>query len=154
MSPSPAASTREGIAPDATELVAEALMVSTVRLARRLRQLSDARLTPSQHSVMTSIHRQGPITLGALAEVERVAPPTISRIVAKLESEGLVERRPDPDDGRIVRVVVTDPGADLLAAARSRKVAWLRDHLAQLDPDDRAAVAAAIGALERLVELP
>ncbi|UDY34229.1 MarR family winged helix-turn-helix transcriptional regulator [Dermatobacter hominis] len=136
------------------ELVAEGLLVSTVRLARRLRQLSDARLTPSQHSVMTSINRHGPLTLGALAEVERVAPPTISRVVAKLESDGLVERRTDPTDGRIVRVVVTDSGADMLAAARSRKVAWLGEHLSQLSPEDRDAVAAAIGALERLVELP
>jgi DNA-binding MarR family transcriptional regulator len=138
----------------AGELVAEGLLVSTVRLARRLRQLSDARLTPSQHSVMTSIHRHGPLTLGALADVERVAPPTISRVVAKLESDGLVERHADPSDGRIVRVVVTERGAEMLAAARSRKVAWLGEHLAQLPPQDRAAVAAAIPALERLLELP
>lgn len=136
------------------QLVAEALLVSTVRLARRLRQLSDARLTPSQHSVMTSIHRHGPITLGALADVERVAPPTISRVVAKLEADGLVERRADPDDGRIVRVIATARGAELLEVARSRKVAWLDEHLSQLTAEDRRAVAGAIGALQRLVELP
>jgi DNA-binding MarR family transcriptional regulator len=138
----------------APELVAEGLLVSTVRLARRLRQLSDARLTPSQHSVMTSIHRHGPLTLGELADLERVAPPTISRIVAKLEADGLVARRTDPSDGRIVRVVVTERGAELLEAARSRKVAWLDEHLSQLTPEERDAVAAAIPALVRLLELP
>ncbi len=134
--------------------VAESLLVSTVRLARRLRQLSGARLTPSQHSVMTSIHRHGPLTLGALAEHERVAPPTISRVVAKLESEELVERRPDPADGRIVRVVTTAKGAELLEAARSRKVAWLDEHLSRLSPEDRDRIAAALPAIERLLELP
>ncbi len=134
--------------------MAESLLVSTVRLARRLRQLSEARLTPSQHSVMTSIHRHGPLTLGALAEHERVAPPTISRVVAKLESEDLVERRPDPDDGRIVRVVTTAKGAELLEAARSRKVAWLDDHLSRLSSEDRERISAALPAIERLLELP
>ena len=137
-----------------TDGVAEGLLVSTVRLARRLRQLSEARLTPSQHSVMTSIHRHGPLTLGALAEHERVAPPTISRVVAKLEAEMLVERRQDPTDGRIVRVVTTDKGDELLEAARSRKVAWLDDHLSRLSEEDRRNIAGAIPALARLLELP
>lgn len=133
---------------------AEVLFVSTVRLARRLRQLSDTRLTPSQHSAMMSIHRHGPLTLGALAELERVAQPTTSRVVAKLEAQGLVERRPDPTDGRVVRVVTTPEGDELLDAARSRKVAWIADHLAQLAPDERQRVIDALPALVRLQELP
>ncbi len=137
-----------------TTAAAEVLFVSTVRLARRLRQLSDTKLTPSQHSAMMSIHRHGPLTLGELAEHERVAQPTTSRVVAKLESQGLVERFADPDDGRIVRVVTTPLGEELLDAARSRKVAWIADQLDRLDDDDRAAVLVALPALQRLQELP
>jgi len=134
-------------------IAAEALFVSTVRLARRLRQLSDTRLTPSQHSAMMSIRRHGPLTLGELAEHERVAQPTTSRVVAKLEADGLVRRLADPEDGRIVRVVTTPSGAELLDAARSRKVAWIAEHLAGLEPADRDAVVAALPALQRLQEL-
>lgn len=140
--------------PRTDSAAAESLFVSTVRLARRLRQVADARLTPSQHSVMMSIRRHGPLTLGELAEIERVAQPTISRVVAKLEGDGLVERLPDANDGRVVRVVATADGADLLEAARSRKVAWIDGRLAQLDPEERELLLAALPALERLQALP
>lgn len=140
--------------PRTDSAAAESLFVSTVRLARRLRQVADARLTPSQHSVMMSIRRHGPLTLGELAEIERVAQPTISRVVAKLEGDGLVERLPDANDGRVVRVVATVDGAELLEAARSRKVAWIDGRLAQLDPEERELLLAALPALERLQALP
>ncbi len=140
--------------PRTDSAAAESLFVSTVRLARRLRQVADARLTPSQHSVMMSIRRHGPLTLGELAEIERVAQPTISRVVAKLEGDGLVERLPDANDGRVVRVVATADGAELLEAARSRKVAWIDGRLAQLDPEERELLLAALPALERLQALP
>lgn len=154
MPPTAPTSPVESAAVSGTDIAAaEVLFVSTVRLARRLRQLSDTKLTPSQHSAMMSIHRHGPLTLGALAAHERVAQPTTSRVVAKLEAEGLVRRIPDPDDGRIVRVVTTPDGADLIDAARSRKVAWIAEQLAGLDEVDRAAVVAALPALQRLQEL-
>lgn len=140
--------------PRTDSAAAESLFVSTVRLARRLRQVADARLTPSQHSVMMSIRRHGPLTLGELAEIERVAQPTISRVVAKLEGDGLVERLPDANDGRVVRVVATADGAELLEAARSRKVAWIDGRLAQLDQEERELLLAALPALDRLQALP
>ena len=130
------------------------LQVTTTRLARRLRREAGARLTPSQLSVMASIDRSGPITLGALAECERVAPPTITRVVAKLEADGLVERRPDPDDRRVARVVTTADGERLLAESRARKIAWLAERLDQLPARDRQRIGAALDALERLAELP
>jgi len=134
--------------------IAESLFMSTVRLARRMRQLSDIRLTPSQHSAMMSIHRHGPLTLSALADHERVAQPTISRVVSKLEADGLVERLPDATDGRVVRVVTTPYGEDLIDVARSRKVTWLADRLDQLSAADRSRLEAALPALETLVDLP
>jgi DNA-binding MarR family transcriptional regulator len=130
------------------------LQVTTTRLARRLRREAGARLTPSQLSVMASIDRSGPITLGALAECERVAPPTITRVVAKLEADGLVERRADPDDRRVARVVTTSDGERLLAESRARKIAWLAERLGRLPARDRQRIGAALDALERLAELP
>ncbi len=138
----------------AVDDVAVRLQMTTTRLSRRLRQEAGARLTPSQLSVMASIHRNGPITLGALAECERVAPPTITRVVAKLEADGLVERRSDPDDRRVSRVVTTPQGAELITDSRARKVAWLGERLDQLSARDRARIDAALDALERLVDLP
>lgn len=130
------------------------LQMSTTRLARRLRREAGAQLTPSQLSVMASIHRHGTVTLGALAELERVAPPTITRVVAKLEADGLVERTPDPTDRRVARVSTTGAGDELVAQARRRKVAWLAERLERLPARDRARIESALDALERLADEP
>ena len=130
------------------------LQMSTTRLARRLRREAGAQLTPSQLSVMASIHRHGTVTLGALAELERVAPPTITRVVAKLEADGLVERTPDPADRRVARVSTTAAGDELVAQARRRKVAWLAERLERLPARDRARIESALDALERLADEP
>jgi len=140
--------------PHAADEDAARLQAAVTRLTRRLRREAGAPLTPSQLSVMATIERRGPLTLGALAECERVSPPTITRMVTKLESTGLVERRPDPEDRRVARVVATPEGRDLLAASRERKVAWLNEGLDQLTPDDRSAVLAALSALEALADGP
>ena len=75
--------------------IAARLRVSATRLARQLRQESEPGLTPSQLSALTSVEHNGPLTLGRLAEHERVAPPSVTKIVTKLEEAGLVERRLD-----------------------------------------------------------
>ena len=66
------------------------LRVGVTRLARLLRRLGDTGLSPSQISALTSIERHGPLTLGALADHERVAPPSITKVVEKLVEAGLV----------------------------------------------------------------
>ena len=83
----------------ADEELAARLRLSATRLARRLRQEADAGLTPSQLSALAVIEREGPLTLGALADQEKVAPPSITKVVAKLESIGLVARAVDPAIG-------------------------------------------------------
>jgi DNA-binding MarR family transcriptional regulator len=130
--------------------IAASLRLSATRLARRLRQQSDAGLTPSQLSALASIQNEGPLTFGALAEHERVSPPTVTRVVGKLEADGLVERAVDPDDGRIWRVSTTPAGDALLAEIRKRKNAWLAARLAQLDDEQRARLADALDVLELL----
>jgi DNA-binding MarR family transcriptional regulator len=135
---------------DETLAVAGRLRVSATRLARRLRQESDAGLTPSQLSALTTIDRNEALTLGALAEKERVAPASVTKTLAKLEAEGLVTRRLDERDRRVVWVTLTSLGRTRLAAMRRRKNAWLAARLAALDEHDRRRIADALAALDAL----
>jgi DNA-binding MarR family transcriptional regulator len=135
--------------PALTEQAAR-LRLSTTRLARRLRQEGDTGLTPSQLSALATIDRHGPLTLGALAELEAVAPPSITKVAAKLEVAGLVGRLSDAGDRRFVRVAATDAGRQLLARVRLRKTAWLTARLRRLDADQQARLAAALDVLEAL----
>jgi DNA-binding MarR family transcriptional regulator len=126
------------------------LRLSATRLARRLRQEAGSGLTPSQLSALAVIHHRGPLTLGALAELERVAPPSVTKVVAKLEADGLVARRTDPADRRVSRVETTAAGRSLVAETRRRKTTWLAARVAELDEHQRARLVAALDALEEL----
>lgn len=130
--------------------LATRLRLSTTRLARLLRQQSSSGLTPSQLSALASIDRHGPLPLGELAEREQVSPPTITKVVNKLEAEGLVTRQADADDRRFCHVATTPAGDALLRETRERRDAWLTVRLAELDPDQRARLAAAVDVLEDL----
>jgi DNA-binding MarR family transcriptional regulator len=130
--------------------VAARLRLSATRLARRLRQEAGSGLTPSQMSALASVHRNGPLTLGALAECERVAPPSITKIAAKLESDGLIERTTDPSDRRVHLVSATKAGRGLIAESRRRNTAWLTARVQGLDTDDQARLAAALDVLDHL----
>jgi DNA-binding MarR family transcriptional regulator len=130
--------------------MAAQLRITATRLARLLRRQGDTGLSPSQLSALTSIERHGPLTLGALADHERVAPPSITKVVAKLEELDLVARRADPDDRRVARVTATDAGHALLAQVRQRKDVWLAARLADLDDDQRERLGAALDVLDEL----
>lgn len=126
------------------------LRLSTTRLARRLRQQSDIGLSPTLLAALSTICRSGPLTLGQLAEDEGVAPPTVTKIVAKLEGDDLVERLRDESDRRVCRVRATQSGHELLASSRDRKEAWLSQRLAEMDDDQRRRLTDAIDTLEAL----
>ncbi len=130
--------------------IASRLRLSATRLARRLRQESSAGLSPSQLSALAVIANHGPMTLGALAEQERVAPPSITKVVSKLESDGLVTRTPCPDDRRVCRVAVSPDGAALLEETRRRKTAWLTARISELDPEQQRRLADALDVLDEL----
>jgi DNA-binding MarR family transcriptional regulator len=138
--------------PEAVDVGAMAaqLRISATRLARLLRRQGDTGLSPSQLSALTSVDNHGPMTLGALADHERVAPPTVTKVVSKLEELGLVVRRADPSDRRVARVSISDAGAALLGEVRQRKDVWLAARLAQLDETRRAQLADALDALDAL----
>jgi DNA-binding MarR family transcriptional regulator len=131
--------------------VAARLRLSVTRLARRLRQESGSGLSPSQGSALAAIHNHGPLTLGALAEHERVTPPTISKVAAKLEAEGLIQRSPDPTDGRVSQVSATKAGRALVEESRRRKTTWLTSRIGDLDPAEQVRLADALDAIEQLI---
>lgn len=132
--------------------IAARLRLSATRLARRLRKEAGSGLSPSQGAALAAIHNHGPLTLGALADHERVSPPTITKVVAFLEAEGLVARTADPDDRRVSRVSTTSAGAALVAESRRRKTAWLTTQVARLPVDEQHRLAAALDVLDHLCE--
>jgi DNA-binding MarR family transcriptional regulator len=133
--------------------VAARLRVSATRLARRLRKESTGGLSPSQISALVAVSTHGPLTLGALADHERVAPPTITKVVAKLEADGLLVREADPADRRVSRVSTTAAAEALLAENRQRKTAWLTTRIHQLSPEEQARLSAALDVLDHLIAL-
>ena len=132
--------------------IAARLRLSATRLARRLRKEAGSGLSPSQGSALAAVHNHGPLTLGALAEHERVAPPTITKVVAFLESQGLVVRSADPTDGRVSKVTTTKAGDDLVEESRRRKTAWLTTQVGQLSADEQARLSDALDVLDHLCE--
>jgi DNA-binding MarR family transcriptional regulator len=130
--------------------MAARLRLSSTRLARRLRQQAGTGHTPSQLSALATVERHGPLTLGTLAEHERVAPPSITKVVAKLEADGLVERATDPADRRVQRVSATKAGRDLITETRRRKTTWLTARIRELPPDEQARLADALDVLDHL----
>ena len=149
MPPAPRAAQVDAHAPEIDTIEAAArLRLAATRLARRLRQHSESGLTPSQHAALATIERCGSLTLGRLAEAERVSAPTITRVVALLEEQALVERRPDPADGRATLVQLTDDGQTLLTTVRRQRTAWLADRLDSLDEGQVRRLVDALQVLE------
>jgi DNA-binding MarR family transcriptional regulator len=128
------------------------LRIVLMRLHRRLRAEAGDELSPTLVAALVSVERHGPVTLGRLAELERVTPPSITRVVATLEREGLVRREADPADRRVSRVAVTPQGSHLLHESRTRKAAYLARGLERLEDGELSAVRAALPVLERLLE--
>ena len=131
--------------------LARALRLSSMRLARRLRvERGSDDYTLSQLAVLGSLDRQGEATVGELANLERVKPPSMTRIVNSLVEAGMVTRRPHATDGRQVVVELTDAARAVLAEDRRRRNAWLSQRLAELTDDERALLARAAPLLDRL----
>ena len=139
-------------APPATSELAARLRIVVMRLHRRLRAEAGDELSPTLVAALVSIERQGPLTLGRLAELERVTPPSITRVVTALERDGLVTRTVDESDRRVSRVGITPKGSRLLDRNRTRKAAYLARRLGTLPGGDLARVREALPILERLLE--
>jgi len=134
--------------------VASRLGMSVMRLERKLRQRSAGGVTASQYAALVTISKKGELTLGELAAAEGVAPPSMTRIAARLEQAGLLERRPDPLDRRVARVAVSEKGAELLAEARSLRALYLSDRLGELAAEEVEVLGQAAELLNRLASDP
>jgi len=137
--------------PDSTLGLADRLHSVAIRLLRRARREDAAMGLPhAQASVLSVLVFGGARTLSALADVEQVKAPTMTRIVDALERAGLAQRQPDADDRRKLSIAATASGVRLMQKGRSRRVNALAQLLADLDRDERAVLEEAIALLARL----
>ena len=130
---------------------AERLAVIVGRYTRLL-QLARGGLSHGQLSALASVTKHGPMRLADLAQIESVSAPATTRTVAELELRGLVQRRPDPDDGRAALIEVTAEGAAAIVLARSVRTQVVAGLLITLNPEELATVQAALPALERVLD--
>ncbi len=131
--------------------LAEQLRAAITRLNRRLRQTRPVgELTQNQLSVLASLELAGALTPRELSDAERVQPPTMTKVLAKLEERNLIRRAPHPTDGRQVLLSATDEGRAVLLEQRRVKAAWLTRRLARLPPEDRETLARAAEIIEQI----
>ena len=118
--------------------LAPQLRDAITRLNRRVRQARPVGdLTVTQLSALTSLKLAGALTPRELADTERVQPPTMTKIVAKLEERGLVQRTPHPTDGRQVILAATEGGRAVLDQFERARNEWLASRLAALSEEER-----------------
>jgi DNA-binding MarR family transcriptional regulator len=132
---------------------ASGLRVALVRIYRQLRARSGSDITPSQSSALARIEQSGPIRLGSLAELEGTTAATMSRVIDSLGQRQLIDRVPDPLDGRASLIQLSPEGGALLHGLRVRNTEALRSALAELSPQQRKVVRQAIPVLELLSDL-
>jgi DNA-binding MarR family transcriptional regulator len=138
------------VEPGAPPIDVARLRVAIARLSRRLRKHELAGLTPTKLSALATVWQAGPLRLGDLAAAERIAPSTLTRLVSALEEAGYVERCAVPGDARASTVAVTARGREVLERIKQESTVLLRESLLTLTPEQLAALAAALPALEQL----
>ena len=131
--------------------LADKLHSAALHLLRSLRKVDSATgLTAPRLSILSVLVFGGPRTLGELAFVEQVRPPTMTRLVAALEREGYVKRKIDPSDKRVARIHPTKKGESVMWAGRARRVADLSSRLSKLSADERHELARAAKLIARV----
>jgi DNA-binding MarR family transcriptional regulator len=131
--------------------LATLLRDAITRLNRRVRQTRPVGdLTVTQLSALTSLELAGALTPRELAETERVQPPTMTKIVAKLEERGLVQRTPHPTDRRQVILAATAAGGAVLAQFERARDEWLARRLAELTLDEQETLRRAAEILQKV----
>jgi DNA-binding MarR family transcriptional regulator len=134
--------------------LASELRVSVMRLRRRLANERDPDndLSIASMAVLGSLFRHGDLTVGELAGLEKVQPPSMTRKVTGLEEGGYVARRDHESDGRVVVVTLTESGRARVVADRRRRDEWLARQLRELSPEEREVLRAAAPIIQRLSE--
>jgi DNA-binding MarR family transcriptional regulator len=143
-------STKKGLNPAQLAGELHSVAIRLLRAVKRTDQVSG--LTAPRLSALSVIVFSGSVTLGALAEAEKVRPPTMTRIVNALEQQQLVAKQRDLNDGRLTQIVATMKGKKLLLQGRDRRVRHLSQFIAALKTEERDMLATTLGTLRRLAE--
>jgi DNA-binding MarR family transcriptional regulator len=139
----------------AATLVADRLHSAAIHLLRRVRKVDEeSGLSAARLSALSVLVFGGPTTIGELARVEQVSPPTMTRLVQALERDGLVLREAHEGDGRAVRLRATDEGRHILERGRRRRVAELASLIERLPADELQALGDAAESIEILLGRP
>jgi DNA-binding MarR family transcriptional regulator len=140
------------VAPELVRAGAE-IRVVVGRIARRVRQAhAVGEVTLSEVTVLARLDREGPASPGMLAEGERVRPQAMGTTLAALEQRGLVQRRPDPNDGRRVVMTMTPAGRAMLRDRRSASSQRIARALAEFTAAERRRLLAVLPLLDRLAD--
>lgn len=131
--------------------VASRLRLAVGRLNRRIRIDGSESLPPLQLSTLVTVEQYGPLRLSELARREGVTAPTMSRVLSALDDQGMVERAAAPGDARGVLISISADGLDRLREVRSQRTALVARRLDRLDAAQRAALEAALPAIEALI---
>jgi DNA-binding MarR family transcriptional regulator len=137
---------------DSSVLAAELRLV----IGQLVRRVRTAEAEPFAHrATLGLLDRDGPMTTSDLAHAQHVRPQSMARTVAQLSDEGLVRFEPHPSDRRKTLVTLTESGQASVRSGRARRAGWLHNAIeAELTPEERGVLAAAIPLLERVAELP
>jgi len=145
----PATTISERAATDIAALASQ-LRIAVARTARTLRREAGEGITPTLMCALATIEHHGPMTVGALADHERVTKPTVTRTVHALVDQGLVVRTGDLDDGRVAWLTLSADGRRLVQRVRRRKDEYLARRLRGLEPAEIEALQRAADVLARI----
>jgi len=129
------------------------LRMTLGRLGRVMRQnVGGGSVTPTQRSLLFSIRRLQPVTAGELASAEEITPPSITRLLDRLEREALITREPHATDGRVTLIKLTSAGELECRRQLRERDAWLSERLQVLEPRELEQLLQTVPLLERLCE--
>ena len=132
-------------------VLAMELTAGLERLIGLFRSLSPpSGLSLTATSTLATLERSGPCRLTSLAALQGVTQPAMTQLIARLQDAGLADRAADPADGRVVQIAITREGSALVGRRRAVRADRLAGLLAQLSPDEQAALAAALPAIKAL----
>lgn len=135
--------------------IASRLRLVVGRISRRLRlDPAGEQLTSTQLVTLSIIDQLAPSRIGDLASAEGISAATMTRVVAALADRGLVERRPDPDDGRACLVLLSSHGNAEVTRIRNQRTGYLATRLGECTPEQRAILVAALPVLEMMAYGP
>jgi DNA-binding MarR family transcriptional regulator len=137
------------VIPDDTALIVRGVL----RLGRRMRSERPGTVSLSALGMLSTLHRAGPMPAARLAQAERLQPQSLSRLIAQLEREGLIKRRPGEKDRRTLILEITGAGRQVLSHDMAARRAWLEGAMRRvLVPGEREMLAHAAVAMLRLAD--